>query len=156
MNISYYNKGLNAYSRDLRKHGTSGEVKLWTEVLRNKNFYGLQFNRQFPINKYIVDFICRRVKLIIEVDGASHQHKVDEDQNRDHEFAKLGYSVIRITEGEVLNDLPNVIRALDANLPEEILMGQSPQPPSPRGRDLDENKNRNYIQTSIKSRITRN
>jgi very-short-patch-repair endonuclease len=141
MNQSNYNSELKSFSRDLRKHGTSGEVKLWTEVLRNKSFYGLQFNRQFPIGNYIADFICRKVRLIIEIDGSSHQHKIEADHNRDMELASLGYKIVRVSEGEVLNDLPNVIRALEANLPEEILTGQSPQPPFPRGRENDETIN---------------
>jgi very-short-patch-repair endonuclease len=68
-----------------------------------------------------VDFICRKIKLIIEVDGSSHQHKVEEDEKRDARLVELGYKVLRVREGEVLNDLKNVVRSIEASLPEEIL-----------------------------------
>jgi very-short-patch-repair endonuclease len=93
---------------------------------KSKKFYGLQFNRQFAIENYIVDFICRKIKLIIEIDGSSHQHKVEEDENRDARLEALGYRVLRVREGEVLNDLNNVLRAIEANLPAGILNDQSP------------------------------
>jgi very-short-patch-repair endonuclease len=75
---------------------------------------------------YIVDFICRKIKLIIEIDGSSHQHKVEEDENRDARLEALGYRVLRVRQGEVLNDLNNVLRAIEAYLPEEVLNDQSP------------------------------
>ncbi len=105
MKKSYYNKELKNLGRSLRKFGTHGEAVLWSEVLRAKKFYGLQFNRQFSIDNYIVDFICRKLKLIIEIDGASHQHKTEEDKIRDKRLKELGYQVIRVDEGEVLNDI---------------------------------------------------
>ena len=126
MNKSNYNKELKQFSRDLRTHGTHGETALWSEALRAKKFYGLQFNRQYPIENYIVDFICRKLKLIIEIDGASHNNKVEEDKERDRRLNELGYKVIRVGEGDVLNGLNNVIRIIEANLPDEILNNQSP------------------------------
>ena len=126
MKKSHYNKGLKNLARSLRKYGTHGEAVLWSEVLRAKKFYGLQFNRQFSIENYIVDFICRKLNLIIEIDGASHQHKTEEDKIRDKRLKKLGYQVIRVDEGEVLNDLNNIIKTIEYYLPEEIT-----NPPSP-------------------------
>jgi very-short-patch-repair endonuclease len=123
---SSYNKKLKGFARNLRRHGTLGEAVLWQEVLRARKFYGLQFNRQFPIENFIVDFACRKAKLIIEVDGSSHQHKVEEDRARDEVLKKLGFRVIRLSEGEVLNDLNNVIRTIEAFLPEDLIGGQSP------------------------------
>ena len=126
MTKSNYNKNLKKFARELRNHGTTGEAVLCSELLRAKNFYGLQFNRQFAIKNYIVDFICRKLKLIIEVDGSSHQHKTDKDEIRDVELEKLGYRIIRISEREVLNDLKNVIRTIEVNLSIEVLNNQSP------------------------------
>lgn len=133
MTNSHYNKKYKNFARGLRTHGTFGEAVLWSEVLRAKKFYGLQFNRQFALGNFIVDFICRQLKLIIEIDGSSHQHKTGEDQLRDAELSKLGYQVLRISEGEVLNDLNNVIRSIEAFLPEDSLDSQSPYPPFQRG-----------------------
>ena len=87
---------------------------------------GYQFNRQFPIDKYIVDFICRKLKLIIELDGYSHEFKYDEDIMRDLHFAELGYRVLRFTEQQVRHDLDNVAEAIEQTVEEiEVAMGQS-------------------------------
>lgn len=117
-NSSGYNKKLKPLARKLRKEGTSGEAYLWANLLSRKQFHGYQFNRQFPIENYIVDFICRKLKLIIELDGRSHDFKVDEDKKRDVHLHELGYQVVRIQESEVFNDFNNVIRTLEAYLPE--------------------------------------
>jgi very-short-patch-repair endonuclease len=125
MNRSHYNRKNKNLAKTLRKHGTHGEAVLWSKVLRARRFYGLQFNRQFPIERFIVDFICRRIKLIIEVDGSSHQQKSAEDEMRDQRLNELGFQVLRVSESEVLNDLNNVIRSIEANLPNDILTDQS-------------------------------
>ncbi|WP_040396593.1 endonuclease domain-containing protein [Cesiribacter andamanensis] len=112
-----YNKKLRPLASNLRNASTLGEVILWKEVLKDKKFYGYQFNRQFAIGNYIVDFICRKLKLIIEVDGASHQYKSEQDSKRDNELRLLGFRVLRLRESEVKHDLPNVVRALESFLP---------------------------------------
>ncbi|HEX6983224.1 MAG TPA: DUF559 domain-containing protein [Balneolaceae bacterium] len=114
---SHYNKNYKSLARKLRKDGTPGEQILWAEVLRAKKFYGYQFNRQFSIDRYIVDFICRKLKLIIEIDGYSHNFKEEEDKDRDERLAKFGYTIVRFSEYEVKNDLNNVIRVLESYLP---------------------------------------
>jgi len=126
MNKSNYNKKLKSFARKLRNDSTPGEIKLWSKVLRAKQFYGLQFNRQYAINNFIVDFICRKLKLIIEIDGGSHQHKMEQDAARDNTLHKLGYIVIRVYETEVLNDINNVIRTIEAYLSKEILTSSIP------------------------------
>ena len=78
---------------------------------------GYQFNRQFPMDiggkGIIVDFICRKLKLIIEVDGYSHNFKYEDDLKRDKVLSELGYKVIRIFEQEVRHDLDNVVRVIE-------------------------------------------
>jgi len=114
MNKSHYNKKLKRFSRELRNDSTDGEIILWKEVLRAKKMYGYQFNRQFAIENYIVDFICRKLKLIIEVDGYSHQFKTNQDKKRDEHLADLSYKVLRIDEYDIKKDLNNVIRVIEA------------------------------------------
>ena len=118
---SYYNKKLKPLARGLRKHGTRGEAILWSQVLKAKNFHGLRFNRQFPIDNYIADFICRKLKLIIEVDGSSHDYKKDKDRKRDLRLNELGYRVVRISESDVVYDLNNAIKIIESALPEDVL-----------------------------------
>lgn len=116
---SHYNKKNKELARKLRKEGTKGEAILWSEVLRAKQFYGYQFNRQFCFDDYIVDFISRKLNLVIEVDGYSHTFKYDEDKLRDKRLQELGYTTVRFSEREVRNDLENVIRVLESYLPHE-------------------------------------
>ena len=58
-------------ANQLRKHQTESEKLLW-EILKNKRMLGLRFKRQHPIDKYIADFYCHSLKLVIEVDGKIH------------------------------------------------------------------------------------
>jgi len=105
-----YNSGLKPLARELRKDGTKGEALLWKKVLRARNMEGYQFNRQFPIGDYIVDFICRKLKLIIEVDGSSHISKGVEDRKRQDRLESDGYTVLRFTENEVVYRIDDVIK----------------------------------------------
>lgn len=66
-----YNKNLKQFSRNLRNNSTLSEVLLWQQ-LRAGNISGYKFNRQKPLDNYIVDFYCKKLNLVIEVDGASH------------------------------------------------------------------------------------
>ena len=78
--------------------------------------HGYQFLRQYSIDNYIVDFICRKIKLIVEVDGYSHNFKFEKDKERDEYLTNLGFTVIHFTEDEIKNDLSNVIRAIEHNV----------------------------------------
>ncbi len=130
---SHYNKKLKSFARKLRNNSTPGEIKLWKEALRSKKMLGFQFLRQFPIDNYIADFACRKLKLIIEVDGYSHNFKHDEDKKRDKRLGILGYTVLRFEEREVINDFDNVIRTLEGIIG-QMNSGQSPRPSFLRGR----------------------
>ena len=78
-----YNKNLKEFSRDLRSHSTLSEILLW-QKLRASQFRGYAFNRQKLLGNYIVDFYCRKMNLVIEVDGNSHffEESVVEDLER--------------------------------------------------------------------------
>jgi very-short-patch-repair endonuclease len=105
----FYNTKLKKYSQELRKNMTDAEILLWSR-LRKKQIKGYQFYRQRIIDNYIVDFYCPKAKLIIEVDGG--QHSNDEGKNRDNirddYLEKLGFRILRISDGEVFAN-PNGI-----------------------------------------------
>jgi very-short-patch-repair endonuclease len=62
----FYNKELKLYSRTLRTQSVSkAEKQLWRSVLKS-NKIGVKFNRQRPIDHFIVDFFCKELGLIIE------------------------------------------------------------------------------------------
>ncbi len=92
---------------------TKAEACLWKYTLSKRQMMGYAFRRQRPVSKYIVDFICLRLKLIIEVDGYSHQLQENEvkDKSRQHEIESLGYTVLRFRDEEILNHM-NQVRAL--------------------------------------------
>ncbi|MBN2613005.1 MAG: endonuclease domain-containing protein [Bacteroidales bacterium] len=108
-----YKRNLKPFARKLRKNSTPGEIILWDKVLSARKFHGFQFNRQFPLGSFIVDFICRKLNLIIEVDGYSHNFKYEEDLRREEFLKGLGYNILRFDELEVRMDLDNVIRVLE-------------------------------------------
>ena len=59
-------------ARKLRKNQTPQERKMWN-LLRNRQFHNLEFRRQFPMENYVADFLCKKEKIIIEIDGSQHK-----------------------------------------------------------------------------------
>ncbi len=100
-------------ARDLRKNGTKGEALLWRDVLKAKQNWPYQFNRQLIIGNYIIDFICRKLKLIIEIDGSSHFAKSEEDYNKQIFLENLGYTILRFPEYLVVYRIDEVITEID-------------------------------------------
>ena len=111
----YYNKDLKEIARRLRKASTRAEMKLWNEVLRGAKMYGYTFLRQRPVLKYIVDFMCKELMLIIEVDGFTHEwaEQWELDLKRQKELEEIGFTVMRFTDEEVLGDIRNVQRVIE-------------------------------------------
>jgi len=108
-NTTRYNKKLKPLARQLRKEGTKGEAILWKYALRARKMNGYQFNRQFPVGEYIVDFICRKLYLIIEIDGSTHNYRGADDYKKQKFLEELGYTLLRFTEGEVIFRIDDVV-----------------------------------------------
>jgi len=108
-----YNKDLKHLARNLRKHGTRAEAILWRDVLKAKKIWPYQFNRQYPIGNYIVDFISRKLKLIIEIDGSSHLAKDEEDYERQKSLENEGYTVLRFSESRVIYRIDEIVAEID-------------------------------------------
>lgn len=108
-----YNKKLKPLARRLRKDGTKGEALLWRDVLKAKQHWPYQFNRQLIIGDYIVDFICRKLKLIIEIDGSSHFANSEEDFKRQIFLESRGYTFLRFPEYVVVFRIDEVIMEID-------------------------------------------
>jgi very-short-patch-repair endonuclease len=104
-NNEFYNKKNKTFARELRNNSTKSEIKLWTELLRTKKMMGYSFLRQRPIGYYIADFLCKELKLIIEVDSLSHEGKEGYDKRRDKMLLDLGFTTLRFTDEDILNDL---------------------------------------------------
>lgn len=108
-----YNIKLKPLAKKLRNDSTKAEIRLWCELLSGKRLRGYGFLRQRSIHNYIVDFMCKELKLIIEVDGYSHSFKTEEDCKRDKELKDLGFTVLRFSDDEIMKDLANVQRTLE-------------------------------------------
>jgi very-short-patch-repair endonuclease len=103
----------NANARKLRKQMTRQEVKLWLR-LRALRELGLHFRRQSPIGPYIVDFECRRARLVVELDGGQHgfDANANRDRIRDSALKAKGYSVLRFWNSDVDDALDGVLEAI--------------------------------------------
>ena len=112
MNNNHYNPNLKEVARELRTETVSGAEKyLWKAILSRKQL-GVGFKRQRPIDQFIVDFCCQELRLIIEIDGNSHFHKPEYDAYRQKRLEDLGFTVIRFSEGDVLNNIDIIITQL--------------------------------------------
>ena len=92
-----YKKNLVEKARTLRKNSTPGEIELW-KGLKGKQMLGFDFDQQKPINNYIVDFYCKNLRLAVEIDGSSHDNKVNYDYNRETILNNLGVTILRFSE----------------------------------------------------------
>lgn len=108
-NHNYYNKILKPYASENRKQMTKTEACLWKYALRAKQM-GYTFNRQRPVLNYIADFMCKELKLIIEVDGGIHSMEdvAKKDIIRQQHLELVGFKVIRFKNEEVLKEINNV------------------------------------------------
>ena len=100
----YYPPVLKHRAQEMRNNSTKGEITFWCELLRGRKT-GYQFYRQRPIDRYIVDFYCAKLKLVIEVDGTSHENKKAYDEKRDKILEGLGLKVIRYNDLMVLHNI---------------------------------------------------
>jgi len=109
----YYNPKLKPLARKLRNNSTLSEILLWEEI-KGEKFLGYRFLRQKPIGNYIVDFFCNELKLVIEIDGDSHdEENFEYDMKRQNWLESIGLTVLRFDDREVKKDMDNVLLALD-------------------------------------------
>lgn len=99
-------------SRNLRKNATPAEIIFWSKV-RNRKFKNLKFKRQYPIGKYIADFVCIEKKLIIELDGWQHSEQESYDLERTKYIENQGYKIFRIWNEELNTNLDGVFLKLE-------------------------------------------
>jgi very-short-patch-repair endonuclease len=115
---NHHNKNLNNLARAQRKNMPPGERKLWYEALCTKKMMNYSFVRQRSIGNYIADFFCKELRLIIEVDGKTHDWRVEEDTERDRVLSNLGYFILRIRHIDVMNDFDAVLRIIECKITE--------------------------------------
>jgi very-short-patch-repair endonuclease len=111
MKSFWYEPSLKEKARYLRKNSTKTEIYLWSK-LRKKQILGFDFDRQVPIDHFIVDFFCKELMLAIEIDGSSHDGKLEYDIFREEKLNKLGISILRFTNDDILDNMKYVINEI--------------------------------------------
>ena len=98
-------------AKALRANSTDAERRLWA-ILRSRQAGVHKFVSQLPIGRYIADFVCRELALIIEVDGGQHADS-QSDVIRTEFLNAEGYDVLRLWNSEVLTNAAGVFEAIE-------------------------------------------
>lgn len=110
--------GKTVQARRLRRNETEEEYRLWSE-LRNRNLNGHKFARQVPLGPYVVDFLCREQRLVVEIDGFHHADS-KADACRTQWLNRNGYAVLRSWNHEITRErravLDTILAALSGRL----------------------------------------
>jgi very-short-patch-repair endonuclease len=101
-------------ARTLRNAPTKAEHRLW-QALRKRQVAGARFRRQHRLGPYIADFVCLELRLVIEVDGGQHAQN-PRDRVRDAWMEGQGYTVLRVWNNEVLQNLEGVVAVIEAEV----------------------------------------
>ncbi|MEM1132424.1 MAG: DUF559 domain-containing protein [Pseudomonadota bacterium] len=125
---------LKGHARDMRNNPTEPEKRLWRHLLGGQ-LEGHKFRRQAVIGQFIADFLCPAEKLIVEIDG--HTHEASDDAKRDAVLAQRGYRTLRFTNTDVMQNMDGVLRAILEALHE----AERPHPnPSPEGEGVEKDE----------------
>jgi very-short-patch-repair endonuclease len=113
----------------LRTEPTPAERMAW-QILRDRRLQGIKFRRQSPIGIFIVDFHCRELNLVIELDGKIHEgpRQSAHDENRDSYLRSLGCTILRFSNREIFADREILVSKI---LETAATLRQSPSPMSP-------------------------
>jgi len=108
-----------SFARRLRREQTPAERRFWALILPWRDG-GWHWRRQAPVGPYVVDFICKRIKLVVEIDGDSHYDAAGmaHDIRRTEYLAGLGYRVLRFSNTEVLDNAEGVFDSMRGALGE--------------------------------------
>jgi very-short-patch-repair endonuclease len=117
------------FARTLRKNATEAEQRLWRHLRHSLQVPGTHFRRQVRIGPYIADFVCHKLKLVIEVDGGQHAADAARDAQRTAVIDKHGYRVLRFWNNDVLSNIEGVIAEIGSAVAQS-----TPTPnPTPQG-----------------------
>jgi very-short-patch-repair endonuclease len=107
-----HNRDLTFRAQELRTNATKQENHLWYDYL---NQYPVRFRRQVTIDRFIVDFLCSKAMLVLEVDGSQHYTEDGEayDKDRTAILEALGYSVLRVSNDDVDRNFSGVCELID-------------------------------------------
>ncbi|MBP3336961.1 MAG: endonuclease domain-containing protein [Clostridia bacterium] len=114
-----HNSKIVPFAKELRKNMTKEEKHLWYDFLRN---YPLKFTRQKVLGKYIADFYCAKVNIVIELDGSQHYEDkgLANDEKRTAYLKQYGIKVIRISNLDVLKNFDGVCMHIDNEVKQSL------------------------------------
>ena len=97
-------------ARALRANDTSAEERLW-QAVRARRLGGWKFVRQLPVDDIFLDLACRKFKLAVEIDGATHStdDERERDRNRDLKLMQSGWTIFRARNADVYENLAGVL-----------------------------------------------
>lgn len=107
-----FNPALKALVREKRKAGILSEVLFW-KLVRNRGFHGIDFDRQRIIGNYIVDFYVKTLGLVVEINGQSHDHKAEYDDERIEYLESFGLKIFIAKDSDIKFKLSEVARNLE-------------------------------------------
>ena len=120
--------------RQLRARMTDAERRMWS-LLRGKQMAGCKFRRQHPFERWILDFVCLELRLIVEVDGGQHADAPD-DRARDRFFEGAGFTILRFWNHDVLQQRDAVADAIYRTVMQLRATRPHPNPP-PEGEGVE-------------------
>jgi len=108
-NLVYNQPCLKGVRRNLRQQGISVEKVLWSKIRNKQQEY--KFRRQYSVGRYILDFYCPKIKLGIEVDGATHGTKMEvkKDVEKEKFISRFGIKIIRFINVDIYNNIDGVL-----------------------------------------------
>lgn len=108
-----YNPKLKELARELRNNSTKSEIILWKE-LKGKFEGKYDFHRQKPIDNFIADFFCHELKLVIEIDGATHdwEETQEKDFQKEIRLNELGLNVLRFPDSDIFKHLETTVNTI--------------------------------------------
>jgi len=129
--ILSYNPILKERARELRNNSALSEVLLWKH-LKGGQMLGYDFDRQKPVDSFIVDFFCNELMLAIEIDGETHNYKMSRDRERQKIIEGVGIWFLRFTDEEVKRNIDGVVEEIERWIREN----GKPTPSPLQGGDL--------------------
>ncbi len=101
------------FARTLRQRSGLAEQRAWA-LLRGGRIDGHKFRRQHPIGRYITDFACERLRLVIEIDGGIHERDdiVTKDHLRRIDLENLGWTILRFSNAQATTESDRIIAAI--------------------------------------------
>ncbi len=119
-----------ASARTMRRQPTPAERVLW-QTLRTSPFGGYGWRRQHPVGRFVLDFCCPQLRLVVALDGDVHMQQAGYDEDRTAHLAIHGYHVIRFANRDVFDHPEVVIATIASACNKRAPLPPAKHPPTP-------------------------